>query len=231
METQPFYCNRLCSYVWIPTTAKRLLTWRWPFRIRSGQTRFKPFEQNYLPVVNASTSLQMPRLSFLCLFFIHLHNPCDTPINNSTVICISMPEIEDRYSDSIHGPVRNMWWMWLDEGRYCTWMWGQSTRSSRTHTNTHMSTWFFPTLLQSTALAHWPRHNSEGWENGDLTTPAVPGTNNGLRRYNPAPKDDQWLSFRLCLLQQCPPVGMKMSAYDFYPICHQIEISRKQSLD
>lgn len=28
----------------------------------------------------------------------HLHNPCDTAINNSAVICISVPEIEDRHA-------------------------------------------------------------------------------------------------------------------------------------
>lgn len=41
------------------------------------------------------------------LFLIHLHNPCDTPINNSCVICISMPEIEDRHSHSKYSPARN----------------------------------------------------------------------------------------------------------------------------
>lgn len=41
------------------------------------------------------------------LFLIHLHNPCDTPINNSSVICISMPEIEDRHSHSKYSPARN----------------------------------------------------------------------------------------------------------------------------
>lgn len=41
------------------------------------------------------------------LFHFYLHNPCDTPINNSSVICISMPEIEDRHSRRKYGPVRN----------------------------------------------------------------------------------------------------------------------------
>lgn len=38
---------------------------------------------------------------------IHLHNPCDTAINNSSVICISMPEIEDRHAHSKYSPARN----------------------------------------------------------------------------------------------------------------------------
>lgn len=41
-----------------------------------------------------------------CRSPIHLHNPCDTAINNSAVICISMLEIEDRHEHK-HGPARN----------------------------------------------------------------------------------------------------------------------------
>lgn len=40
-------------------------------------------------------------------FLIYLHNPCDTPINNSGLICISMAEIEDRRTHSKYSPARN----------------------------------------------------------------------------------------------------------------------------
>lgn len=42
-----------------------------------------------------------------CSFLIYLHNPCDTPINNSGLICISMAEIEDRRTHSKYSPARN----------------------------------------------------------------------------------------------------------------------------
>lgn len=38
---------------------------------------------------------------------IYLHNPCDTPINNCGLICISMAEIEDRRTHSKYSPARN----------------------------------------------------------------------------------------------------------------------------
>lgn len=58
--------------------------------------------------------------SLSSLLLIHLHNPCDTPINNSSPICISMPEIEDRhlrrYTNTVQ-PETNcqIWFLW-DEG-------------------------------------------------------------------------------------------------------------------
>lgn len=51
----------------------------------------------------------------LSLFLIHFHNPRDTPINDSMVICISMPAIEDRLhtvngAQHEHRSSNDFWW-------------------------------------------------------------------------------------------------------------------------
>jgi len=51
------------------------------------------------------------------LFLSHLHNPYDTLINNSGVICISVPETEDRYSHSKYSPARNKFVIYGAVGR------------------------------------------------------------------------------------------------------------------
>lgn len=92
----------------------------------SGQNKGKmitamiqPFQTKLSPSGECQHKIQT-LLFPLCLspLFFHLHNPCDTLINNFSVICISMPEIEDRHSRSKYSPARNncRMWYWWDEG-------------------------------------------------------------------------------------------------------------------
>ena len=73
--------------------------------IQPFQTKLSPFGECQQKFADTQTLLFPLCLS--PLFLIHLHNPCDTPINNSCLICISMPEIEDRRSHSKYSPARN----------------------------------------------------------------------------------------------------------------------------
>ena len=89
------------------------------FSLRQVRTRrtmitasIRPFQTKLSPSGECQHKLAEIRILLFPLSvsrrsFIHLHNPCDTLINNSSVICISMPEIEDRHSHSNYSPARN----------------------------------------------------------------------------------------------------------------------------
>lgn len=101
----------------------------------------------------------------------HLHNPCDTAINNSAVICISVPEIEDRHAHK-HGPAGDVNRVNREYG-------GGGSSDSITLRQTVLTVCFLP--LQTPILVLNPPQNNKWWEN--LTFPAdVPSTNCGGSR-------------------------------------------------
>lgn len=107
-----------------------------------------------------------------CRSPIHLHNPCDTAINNSAVICISMPEIEDRHEHK-QGPARNK----PQDAVYDVDEWNILRVQSLSDRRCLQCTFYLSIPNPSLNPPPPTSQTHKCWENGDLTSPAGPATN------------------------------------------------------
>lgn len=71
--------------------------------IQPFHTKLSPSAECQHKFADTHSSISSPSPDTL----IYLHNPCDAPINNCGLICISMAEIEDRRTHSKYSPVRH----------------------------------------------------------------------------------------------------------------------------